>query len=97
VIKMNWEDIVKREGDRSDNNIKLFETAMMNLKRAYNKVILDADKILRNAEKGEFSTFPVWLSNFEMFEEMVEGMKINMNRLTRMSDKEEEEAYRRMR
>ena len=94
---MNWEDIVKREGDRSEINIERFDTAMRNLKRAYNKVMLDAHKILVNAEKGEFSTAPVWQSNFEMFEEMVEGMKINMNRLTRMSDKEEEEMYRRMR
>jgi hypothetical protein len=94
---MNWEDIVKREDDRSEQNIKRLETAMGHVKRMYNKVMLDADKILMNAEKGEFSTAPVWQSNFKMFEEMVEGLKINMNRLTRMSDTEEEEMYRRMR
>jgi hypothetical protein len=94
---MGWEDIVKREDDRSEQNIRRLETAMGHLKRMYNKVMLDADKILINAEKGEFSTAPVWQSNFEMFEEMVEGLKINMNRLTRMTDEEGKEMYRRMR
>lgn len=97
VINMSWEDIVKREDDRSDINVKRLNTALSNFKSEYKRVVSDAMRILVNAEKGEFSTAPVWQSNFERFEEMVEGLKINMNRLTRMSDKEEEEMYRRMR
>jgi hypothetical protein len=70
---------------------------LRNFVLSYQKVRRDADKILDSAYEGEFSTAPVWQSNFEEFEKMVEGMKINMNRLTRMSNKEEEEMYRRMR
>lgn len=92
---MNWEDIIKN--DKSEANIKRFEIAMKNMKIMYTKVMLDAESILKNAEKGKTFTAFAWQNNFKKFEEMVEGMKINMNRLTRMSDKEEEEMYSRMR
>ena len=99
VNNMTWKDIIKKsgEGDRSDINVKRLDTALSNFISEYKRVIHDAARVLVNAEKGEFNTAPVWQDNFERFEEMVEGLKINMNRVTRMSDKEEEAMYRHMR
>jgi hypothetical protein len=96
---MTWKDIIKKsgEGDRSDISVKWFDTAFSNFKSEYKRVVNDATRILVNAERGQFNTAPVWQDNFERFEEMVEGLKINMNRLTRMTDKEEEAMYRHMR
>lgn len=95
---MTWKNAIKkREDDRSDVNVKRFEAALSNFRSEYNQVYNNATKILLKAEKGEFYTNPFWQNQFKVFEEMVEGLKINMNRLTRMSDTEEEEMYRRMR